>query len=107
MPPGPKKLPPRPPGSINRTDSTCRAKLRQVQADAQHGQLTYCLFRRARYADDLDTLLRGHGIRFRYNPLNCTGEEQCYGSYMDSVITHLHGPAFLDRLKQQADHRFR
>jgi hypothetical protein len=38
--------------------------------------------------------------------MNCTGEEQCYGYYMDSVITRLHGPAFLKRLKQQADQRF-
>lgn len=103
---GPQKRPLRPPGSIDRTDSTCRAELRQAQADAQHGQLTYFLFQRARYADDLDTLLRGYGIRFRHRPMNCTGEEQCYGYYMDSVITRLHGPDFLDHLKQKADQRF-
>lgn len=103
---GPPKLPPRPPGSIDRTDSTCRAELKRAQTDAQHGQLTYFLFRRARYADDLDTLLRGHGIGFLHIPMNCTRSNQCYASYMDSVIARVHGPAFLDRLKQQADHRF-
>ncbi|WP_157781007.1 hypothetical protein [Hymenobacter sedentarius] len=98
--------PPPPPGSIDRTDSTCRAELRRAHADAQRGQLTYFLFRRARYADDLDTFLRRYGLRFRYNPMNCTLEDLCYAHYMDSVIARGHGPAFLDRLKQKADQRF-
>ena len=106
VPLGPQKLPHRPAYSIDRTDSSCRAELRRAQADAQRGQLTYFLFQRARYAGDLDTLLRGYGIRFRYSPMNCTGEERCYSCCMDSVITRLHGPAFLDRLKQKADQRF-
>jgi hypothetical protein len=106
VPLGPQKLPPRPPYSIERTDSTCHAELGRAQVDAQRGQLTYFLFQRARYADDLDTLLRGYGIRFCHIPMNCTGEERCYGYYMDSIITRLHGPAFLDRLKQKADQRF-
>jgi hypothetical protein len=100
------KGPPRPPISLDRTDSTCRAELRRAQADAQRGQLAYFLFQRARYADDLDTLLRGYGIGFLHIPMNCTGSERCYASYMDSVLARVHGPAFLDRLKQKADQRF-
>lgn len=106
MPSGPQKRLPRPPDSIDRTDSTCRAALRRAQADVQRGQLTYFLLQRARYADDLDTLLRGYGIGFLHSPMDCTGGERCYASYMDSVIARVHGPAFLDRLKQKADQRF-
>jgi hypothetical protein len=102
----PTPLPPPGPYFVNHADSACRAELQHAQADAQQGQFTYCLFQRARYADDLDTLLHGYGIRLRYNPMNCTGEDQCYGYYMDSAITRLHGPGFLDRLKQAAQQRF-
>ncbi|GAB3320706.1 hypothetical protein GCM10027511_31210 [Hymenobacter humi] len=105
-PPSPQQTPPRGPYFLNRTDSTCRAELQHAQADAQQGQLTYFLFQKARYAADLDTLLHGHGIRFRYNPMNCTQQERCYAHYMDSVITRLHGPAFLERIKQATSQRF-
>lgn len=101
--------PPGPPGVpyfIDRTNSACRTELRDAQVDAQQGQLTYFLFQKVRYADDLDTLLRGHGIRFRYNPMNCTGEELCYAYAMDSIITRLHGSTFLGQLKQAANQRF-
>jgi hypothetical protein len=99
-------LPPRGPYYLDRTDSTCRTELQQAQADAQQGQLTYFLFGPARYAADLDTLLHGYSIRFRHIPMSCTGEERCYGYYMDSVITRLHGSTFLGRLKQTANQRF-
>jgi hypothetical protein len=99
-------LPPRGPYYLDRTDSTCRTELQQAQADAQQGQLTYFLFGPARYAADLDTLLHGYSIRFRHIPMSCTGEERCYGYYMDSVITRLHGSTFLGRLKQTVNQRF-
>lgn len=99
-------LPSRGPYHIDRTDATCRAEFQQAQADARQGQLTYVLFGPARYAADLDTLLHGYGIRFRHIPMSCTGEDRCYGYYMDSVITRLHGAAFLGRLKQRANQRF-
>lgn len=72
----------------------------------QLGQLTYYQRGRFPYDSDLDTLLNEQGIGFKYEPMTCTPDGECYAYYMDSVITSMRGYGFVNRLKHAAHRRF-
>lgn len=61
---------------------------------------------KARYDEELEVLLKKYKIRFIYEPMNCTGDYECYGYYMDSVIVRKYGRGFTSRLKRSADSLF-
>lgn len=89
---------------IDRRDTSCIAEIERAKSDIIKGILAYSLYDRnfKSYDEELRALLKKHNIIYKPLGPNCTGESQCYGLYMDSIITAKHGKAFISRLEKEA-----
>jgi hypothetical protein len=90
------------PFEIDMTDSMCLLEIAKAKMDIEKGKLEYTIHngldKRYYFPEEIRELLLLKGIT--YNPLgvNCTGELNCYGYYMDSVIKTKYGLNFIDSI---------
>jgi hypothetical protein len=59
-----------------------------------------------RYDDEMEEILNGYGIEYKETGPNCTLEQECYGYYMDSIISQKFGKGFIKQIEQKADSLF-
>lgn len=59
-----------------------------------------------RYDDEMEEILNQYGIGYIEWGLNCTMEQECYGYYMDSIISQRFGTGFIKQIKNRADSLF-
>jgi hypothetical protein len=103
------QLPPPPPLSkIDLNNESCRSELEKAKSDAKKGFLVYTQYGRKfkRYDEELEEVLKKFNIAYKPLGPNCTGELNCYGLFMDSLITEKYGKAFITSLSKIADHMF-
>ncbi len=105
-------LPPPPPPigeQIDRNNELCVAEIERARLDAMKGKLVYSKYegmKIRRHDEELKELLKKFNIAYEPLGMNCTGELNCYGLYMDSLITEKYGVNFISSLSQIADHMF-
>jgi hypothetical protein len=91
---------------IDLRDSVCIHEIAKAEKDFKKGIIEYSFFKGAHkeysYTEEVSELLRSKGIKFRLLGENCTGELNCYGYYMDSIISVKYGKIFIDSIFETA-----
>lgn len=86
----------------------CQAYLEMARTDFSKGRLVYQIFsgKPKRYSEELEELLRAYHIEYEDLGQNCLNVQECYGYYMDSVISTKYGDSFIPILEKKADSIF-
>ena len=86
----------------------CKAYLKIAKKHLNEGRLVYQIYPREpiRYSEELGELLNSYGIEFENLGMNDMSVQECYGYYMDSVITSRFGEGFIANLEEKADSTF-
>mgnify|MGYP001802507128 CR=1 FL=1 len=108
----PPPLPPPPPIGkyyTNFSDEVCQQQMIEAKNDIKQGKLVYehnSGWDIVRYDEEMEEILLRHGIEYRDLGMNCTLDQECYGYYMDSIITDKFGTNFIEKIELEADSLF-
>lgn len=88
----------------------CKLQIDSAKIDVRNGKLVYednsGGWVIIRYDDEMEEILNEYGIEYKETGPNCTLEQECYGYYMDSMITQKFGKDFIRQVEQKADSLF-
>lgn len=88
----------------------CKLQIDSAKNDVINGKLVYednsGGWTIIRYDDEMEEILNEYGIEYIETGPNCTLEQECYGYYMDSIISQRFGKEFIKKIEQRADSLF-
>jgi len=88
----------------------CKLQIDSAKIDVENGKLVYEDTKGSwaiiRYDDEMEEILKEYGIKYVETGPNCTLEQECYGYYMDSIISQRFGKEFIKQIEQRADSLF-
>ncbi|MBP8238976.1 MAG: hypothetical protein KAX50_03400 [Saprospiraceae bacterium] len=88
----------------------CKRQMDSAKIDVRNGKLLYednsGGWTIIRYDDEMEEILNAYGIEYMETGPNCTLEQECYGYYMDSIISQRFGKEFIQQIEQRADSLF-
>ncbi|WP_170254851.1 hypothetical protein, partial [Phaeodactylibacter luteus] len=88
----------------------CKIQIDSAKIDVENGRLVYEDTKGGwsiiRYDDEMEEILKEYGIEYVEIGPNCTLEQECYGYYMDSIISQRFGKEFIKQIEQKADSLF-
>lgn len=88
----------------------CKRQMDSAKIDVRNGKLLYednsGGWAIIRYDDEMEEILNAYGIEYMETGPNCTLEQECYGYYMDSIISQRFGKEFIQQIEQRADSLF-
>jgi len=91
-------------------DDECKQQIDSAKMDVGNGKLVYEDTKGGwsiiRYDDEMEEILKEYGIEYVETGPNCTLEQECYGFYMDSIISQRFGKDFIKQIEQRADSLF-
>ena len=102
----------KPPGKYftNFENEDCKIQIDSAKIDVENGRLVYEDTKGGwsiiRYDDEMEEILKEYGIEYVETGPNCTLEQECYGYYMDSIISQRFGKEFIKQIEQRADSLF-
>jgi hypothetical protein len=90
------------------SNSKCQRQLREAEKDYQNGKLVYQFYSEQsdRFRDELKELLSKYEIEYDDKGEYHIDVQECYGWYMDSLISVKFGKDFISGLKEKADSMF-
>lgn len=88
----------------------CKLQIDSAKNDVKNGKLVYednsGGWTIIRYDDEMEEILNEYGIEYIETGPNCTLEQECYGYYMDSIISQTFGKEFIKQIEKKADSLF-
>lgn len=91
-------------------NDNCKLQIDDAKNDVRKGKLVYednsGSWKIIRYEDEMEEILNEYGIEYKFTGTNCTVRQECYGYYMDSIISERFGKAFIKQIAQRADSLF-
>lgn len=94
---------------VDFTNEDCKLQIDSAKIDVTNGKLVCVInsgFEVVRYDSELEELLLDKGLQYLDNGPNCTGEQECYKYYMDSIIMSKYGNDFIRKIEDEADSLF-
>lgn len=93
---------------IDFSNSECQRQLREAEKDYKNGKLVHQFYfvERDRFREELKELLNEYEIEYDDKGEYHLDVQECYGWYMDSLISVKFGNDFISNLKEKADSVF-
>lgn len=93
---------------IDFTNTECQSQLKEAEIDFKNGKLVHQFysFERDRFSEELKELLNKYEIEYDDKEECLIDVQECYGWYMDSLISVKYGETFIPNLKERADSLF-
>lgn len=108
-----KTVPPPPPPDkyhTNFQDGECKNQIDSARQDVKNGKLVYednsGAWAIIRYDNEMEEILKEYGIEYKKTGPNCVFEQECYGYFMDSIISQRFGEGFIKQVEERADSLF-
>lgn len=84
----------------------CQDQIEKAKRDFQSGKLVHQISIRNRFDEELEELLNEFNIGYFYQVEMCLPIQECYGWYMESLISNKYGKNFIEELEEKADSLF-
>jgi len=87
------------------SNSECQKQIREAEKDYKNGKLVHQFYsvKRDRFNEEFKEILNEYNIEYDYKGEYYHDVQECYGWYMDSVISEKFGENFIPNLKNKAD----